>query len=138
MTIDIFSTILKHPDHSRIVIPNRKIIGEILHNFGTIRQLHLTVVVSYQADIEKVLALIADILRQNTRILKEPAPSVGVSSLGESTIAIAVEPWTSVADYGVAQAEVNQAILGQFHAHHIERFIQEVRIINAPNIALQA
>src|SRR5689334_19198182 len=58
MTIDIFSTILKHPDHSRIVIPNRKIIGEILHNFGTIRQLHLTVVVSYQTEIEKVLALI--------------------------------------------------------------------------------
>jgi small conductance mechanosensitive channel len=70
--------------------------------------------------------------------LKEPAPSVGVSSLGESTITIAVEPWTSVADYGVAQGEVNQAILRQFRAHLIERVIQEVRIINAPNIALQA
>ncbi len=40
-TIDIFSTILAHPDKSRVVIPNRKIVGEILHNFGTIRQLHL-------------------------------------------------------------------------------------------------
>ncbi|HZH49177.1 MAG TPA: mechanosensitive ion channel domain-containing protein [Nitrospira sp.] len=138
VTIDIFSTILKHPDHSRIVIPNRKIIGEILHNFGSIRQLHLTVIVSYQADIEKVLALIADILRKNTRILKEPAPSIGVSSLGESTITIAIEPWTSVADYGAAQGEVNRAILGQFRAHHIEHFIQEVRIINDPSHALQA
>jgi small conductance mechanosensitive channel len=138
MTIDIFSTILKHPDHSRIVIPNRKVIGEILHNFGTIRQLHLTVVVSYQADIEKVLALIVDILRQNTRVLKEPPPSVGVSSLGESTITIAIEPWTSVADYAAVQGEVNQAILRQFHAHQIERVIQEVRIINAPNRELQA
>ena len=44
--IDIFTTTLLHPDHSRIVIPNRKVVGEILHNFGTIRQLDLSIGVS--------------------------------------------------------------------------------------------
>ena len=41
--IELFSTTLVHPDRSRIVIPNRKIVGEILHNFGAMRQLALTV-----------------------------------------------------------------------------------------------
>ena len=46
MVIDIFTTTLMHADHSRVLIPNRKIVGEILHNFGVIRQLHLTVPLS--------------------------------------------------------------------------------------------
>ena len=37
-TISLFSTTLGHPDRSRIVIPNRKVVGEILHNFGNVRQ----------------------------------------------------------------------------------------------------
>ena len=45
--IDIFSTRLMHSDNSSVIIPNRKIVGEILHNFGTIRQIHLTVDVVY-------------------------------------------------------------------------------------------
>ena len=34
---DLFSTSLVHPGHSRLTIPNRKIVGGILHNFGTMR-----------------------------------------------------------------------------------------------------
>jgi len=41
-SIDLFTTTLVHPDRSRVIIPNRKIVGEILHNYGTIRQLDLT------------------------------------------------------------------------------------------------
>src|SRR5438552_11938704 len=40
-SIELFSTTLLHPDRSRIVIPNRKIVGEILHNYGTVRQLDI-------------------------------------------------------------------------------------------------
>src|SRR5215813_7118479 len=42
-TIELFATTLVHPDQSRVIIPNRKIVGEILHNYGTVRQLELTV-----------------------------------------------------------------------------------------------
>src|SRR6185369_4495127 len=35
--IELFSTTLRHFDQSRVVIPNRKIVGEILHNYGHIR-----------------------------------------------------------------------------------------------------
>lgn len=118
--IDIFSTTLIHPDHSRIVIPNRKVVGEILHNFGTIRQLHLTVGISYQADITKALIAAQEVLAENPRVLKTPSPPVGVSTLGDHAIVVAVEPWVKVADYGMVQGELNQAIVERFRARSIE------------------
>jgi mechanosensitive ion channel-like protein len=42
--IGLFNTTLTHPDLSRVVIPNRKIVGEVLHNYGNIRQVDLLVV----------------------------------------------------------------------------------------------
>ena len=53
-------------------------------------------------------------------VLKDPAPSVGVSSLGESSIALAVEPWAAVANYNAVQGELNKLILERFRTHGIE------------------
>ncbi|KXK05199.1 MAG: small-conductance mechanosensitive channel [Nitrospira sp. OLB3] len=74
--IDLFTTTLSHPDHSRIVIPNRKVVGEILHNFGTIRQLDLSVGVSYGTDLDKVLNLLKDVVSRHPQVCKTlPPPS---------------------------------------------------------------
>jgi len=118
--IDMFSTRLVHPDHSRVIIPNRKIVGEILHNFGTIRQIHLTVDVVYKTDLDQALAIIRDVIANHPHILKEPAPSIGVSNLGHPAITIAIEPWTAVAHYATAQGELNKAIVERFRGAAIE------------------
>src|SRR5439155_2701968 len=60
--IELFSTTLIHPDRSRVVVPNRRIVGEILHNYGTMRQLHLAVAVPHDADLAKVLAAVGDVV----------------------------------------------------------------------------
>src|ERR1700733_9392126 len=49
--ITLFSTTLTHPDRSRIVVPNRKVVGEILQNFGKIRQADINVGIAYEADL---------------------------------------------------------------------------------------
>jgi small conductance mechanosensitive channel len=46
-----------HPDRLRLIIPNWKIVGEILHNVGTIRQMHLTVDGSYKTDLNQALII---------------------------------------------------------------------------------
>ena len=56
-SISLFNTVISHWDHSRIVIPNRKIVGEILHNYGQIRQLDLSVGIARAADLERALVL---------------------------------------------------------------------------------
>jgi len=74
--ISLFSTVLGHYDLSQVVIPNRKIVGEILHNFGEIRQLDIHVGVAYDTDLDKALAAINEILQNNPRVLKAPEPIV--------------------------------------------------------------
>ena len=132
--IELFSTTLLHTDHSRIVVPNRKIVGEILHNYGHLRQLNLSVGVAYGTDINQALIVVRDVLVRNARVLKEPAPVVGVMMLADSSINIAVKPWTAVGDYNPATAEIYQDIIDQFRANNIQiPFPQrEVRMINNP------
>jgi small conductance mechanosensitive channel len=132
-TIELFSTTLVHPDQSRVVIPNRKIVGEILHNYGTVRQLELTVGVGYGTDLPKALAVARESLLANPRVLKTPAPLVGIAALGESAINLALGPWVSVPDYASAQGELYQAVVERFRAAGIEiPFPQrEVRMLSA-------
>jgi small conductance mechanosensitive channel len=118
--IELFSTFLTHADMSIVMIPNRKIIGEILHNYGKIRQIDLSVGVAYGSNMTEVMALVRQILAGNPRVLKTPEPGVGITALGDCSINIAVKPWTAVPDCGPASAEIYAAIIEQFRAHKIE------------------
>ena len=93
------------PDLSQVVIPNRKIVGEILHNYGRIRQIEITVNVSRTADLNQMLTGVAAVVRENARVLKEPAPLVGVSGFSEGTIVISARPWVGIGDVGAAAPE---------------------------------
>ncbi len=132
-SIELFSTTLLHPDQSRVVIPNRKIVGEILHNHGTVRQLDLTVGVAYGTDLSKALAAARETLLANPRVLKTPAPVVGIAGLGDSAITIKLAPWVAVPDYVLAQGELYQAVVDRFRTTGLEiPFPQrEVRLLNA-------
>ena len=131
-SIELFTTKLSHPDLSRVVVPNRKIVGEILHNYGQIRQLAVVVGVAYSTDLNAALAAVNDVLNQNKRVLKDPAPVVRVSMLADSSINIAVRPWVAVPDYGPAMGEVNKAVVEEFRKRSISiPFPQrEVRTLN--------
>jgi small conductance mechanosensitive channel len=133
-TIDIFSTTLVHPDLSRVVIPNRKIVGEIIHNHGKMRQLDLRVSVAYAADLEAAIGVLRQVLGANPRVLAEPVALIGVGSLGDSSVTIEVKPWVAVADYAQTSAELNRAMVEALRAARIEIPVpqQEVRIVSAP------
>jgi small conductance mechanosensitive channel len=109
--ISLFSTVLVHPDRSRVVLPNRKIVGEVLHNYGSIRQLDLKVGVSYGASLDEALAAVREAVLANTRVLKDPEPVIGVALLADSSVVISVRPWVQVGDFGPAGAEINKALV---------------------------
>lgn len=131
--ISLFNTVLSHLDRSRVVIPNRKIVGEILHNHGGIRQLDLSVGVAYDTDIAKALATIREILAANDFILRDPEALILVRTLADSSVDIAVKPWVKAEDFIEAAGEVNRAILETFRARGIViPFPQrEVRLLGA-------
>ena len=117
--IRLFSTVLGHPDRSRIVIPNRKISGEILHNFGQMRQLDVVVGVAYDTDLDGALAALRELLDGNPRVIKDPAPVIQTIRLADSSVQISVRPWVPVLDFGAATSDINQSILETFRSRGI-------------------
>ena len=138
-TIELFSTTLLSGDRSEIVIPNHKIVGEILRNYGQIRQLSLNVGVAYGTDLNTVLATVRSVLERNPRVLKDPAPGVGINLLADSSINVTISPWTKVVDYGAAQTEIYQAVVESFRMKNITiPFPQrEVRLLEKINHATE-
>src|SRR5688572_1880526 len=137
LDIQLSSTTLGHADLSRVVIPNRKIVGEILHNYGRIRQIALEVGLAYGSDPADAVRAAEDVLRANRRVLKDPAPIVRIVRLGESGVTLAVAPWVEVNDYGPAVGEINQAILEAFRVRHV-RIAAPQREVRMMPIAQQA
>jgi small conductance mechanosensitive channel len=115
--ITLFSTTLLHPDQSRVIVPNRKIVGEVLHNYGTMRQLELTIGIPYTADLDAALGLARETLGADRRVLAEPAAIVGVRDLNDSGMVLSIKPWVGVADYPLARVELFRALVEAFRAH---------------------
>ncbi len=128
--VSLFSTILAHADRSTVVIPNRKIVGEILHNYGHIRQVSVQVGVAPDTDVSAALQVIEGVVLANPRVLKDVPPVIGVSSLAQSVVQISVQPWVSVDDYGAVTAELSRTILEALRANRISLALaqHEVRL----------
>jgi small conductance mechanosensitive channel len=132
-SITLFNTALTHPDRSRIIVPNRKAVGEILHNYGNIRQSEIQVGVAYDSNLPLALAAIRDLVRANPRVLTEPTPVIQVVALADSAVQIAIKPWVAVSDYGAVAGELNVSLLEELRQRGIGIPYpqREVRLIGA-------
>ena len=132
-SITLFSTALLHADRSRVIVPNRKVVGEILQNYGQIRQAEVYVGVAYRSDLAAALGVMRDLVQANPRVLADPVPIIQVVTLADSAVQIALKPWVAVADYGAVTGELNLAVVEQMRLRGIEiPFPQrEVRLLGA-------
>ncbi len=132
--ITLFNTSLIHADRSTVIVPNRKVVGEILHNYGRIRMCSVSIGVAYESDLAATLGVIRDLVRANTKVLAEPAPSVQIGALADSAVQITINPWVGVADFGVVEGELYLSLLEELRRRNISLPYpqREVRLINAP------
>jgi small conductance mechanosensitive channel len=110
--IQIFNTILNSPDNVRIIVPNGQVTGSNILNFtvnGT-RRIDLVVGVSYDDDLKKAHQVIENVILSDERILKEPAYTVAVSELGDSSVNFVVRPWVNAADYWAVRFDITEKI----------------------------
>jgi len=112
-------TIILTLDGTRIIIPNKKIIGEIMHNYSQFKKLDIKVGVSYSSDIEKAVRIVKSVVVQDERIAKTPIAKVGVSEFGDSGITIYARVWCRQSDYWDVMFDVNKTILSAFKDNSI-------------------
>jgi small conductance mechanosensitive channel len=117
--ISLFSTTLRHADRSRIVVPNRKVVGEILQNFGRIRQCEIQVGIAYESDLSTALEIIRGVVQANLRVLQDPKPVIQIGDLAESAILISVRPWVAVTDYVPVAGEINLSLVEELRRREI-------------------
>ncbi len=99
--IGIFTTELKSPDNKKIIVPNAKATADNIINYSAMEQRRVDIVagVSYSDDLDKVRRVLEEILSEDTRILQEPAWTIGVLELADSSVNLAVKPWVKTTDY---------------------------------------
>ena len=110
--VQIFNTILIAPQSKQVILPNGATSNGSIVNYtveGKIR-VDLTVGVSYNADIDKTKAVLMDVLVTNEKVMKDPAPFVGVLEMADSAVNFAVRPHCLPKDYWDVYFSVNEAV----------------------------
>jgi small conductance mechanosensitive channel len=116
--ISIFHTIMRTPDNRGVVVPNSSITSGTIVNLAAkdTRRVDLTFSVAYDDDLKAAQAAIWRVLNADERILKDPAPIVGVMTLAESSVDIVVWPWVKRTDFLVVKFHLLEAIKAELEA----------------------
>ncbi len=114
--VQILTTILKTGDNKQIIVPNSQIMSSIITNYSAndTRRVDMVVGVSYDDDLDKVRSTIQDLVSADDRILDEPACTIAVSALADSSVNFAVRPWVKTADYWGVMFDLTEAIKKRF------------------------
>jgi len=99
--IEIFTTKINTPENKEVIIPNGTLSNGNIINYSTEGKLRvdLTIGIGYDEDIKEAKAVLLKALTDNPQVLNNPAPTVNVSELADSSVNFAVRPWATTADY---------------------------------------
>ncbi|OGX07988.1 MAG: mechanosensitive ion channel protein [Omnitrophica WOR_2 bacterium GWA2_37_7] len=106
--VQIFNTVLNAPDNRRIIVPNAQVTGTSITNFSDIknRRIDLIFGISYSDSMKKAKEVLLEVVKSDPRILKDPAPVVAVSELGDSSVNLVCRPWVKPGDYWAVYFDV--------------------------------
>jgi len=113
--IHLAVTILSTEDDEIITIPNKHIVGEILHNSFANKIVEATVGISYQDDPERAAEVIQQALAGIADICSEPPPQVGIEAFGESSIDLGMRYWVPTKKYFQTLYRGNMAVHKALH-----------------------
>lgn len=114
--VQILSTILTTGDNKQIIVPNSQIMDSIITNYSAneMRRVDMKVGVSYGDDLDKVRATIQQLVEADERIAREPACTIAVSELADSSVNFVVRPWVATSDYWGVMFDMTEAIKKRF------------------------
>ena len=120
MDMKLSLTELKTVDGEMVVVPNKHIVGEIIHNFSGSKRMDINVGISYKSDVSKAIEVVANTVKEDKRISEVKKPKVGISEFADSSINIYARAWCKQDDYWDVLFDVNKAIFDGFAANGIE------------------
>ena len=133
--VQILTTALKTGDNKQIIVPNSQIMDSIITNYSAndTRRVDMVVGVSYDDDLDKVRKTVEELVAADDRILDEPACTIAVSELADSSVNFVVRPWVKTSDYWGVMFDLTEAIKKRFDQDGISFPFpqQDVHLYNA-------
>ena len=119
--IQIFHTILTTLDNKIIYVPNGTLSSDAVTNYSrqVTRRAEWVFGVEYGEDYERVKAVLDRIIAADDRILKDPAPFIGLNALSASSVDIKVRVWTKSSDYWDVYFDMNKIVYETFNKEGI-------------------
>jgi len=118
--VKLGATVLTDEDGVKITIPNKHIVGEIIHNSKEKRIVEEIVGISYDSDPEKAIQIIKEALESFEEISKEPPPQIGIQEFGDSSINIGLRYWIPSNTYFKILYQVNLLVYKHLKAKNIK------------------
>lgn len=109
--LDLFTTQLTNANNHKIVIPNSKVLSDVIVNVTgqRTRRIEIKFTVGYGENLKDACAVLASVAKVNDRVLKDPAPWTGVTALLDSAVQITLHAWVNNADWWQTQSDLMQA-----------------------------
>lgn len=114
--IRIFNTAVITPDNKTVIVPNSKITGDNIINYSTRGCVRLDLVFSvhYDDDIRKAKQILEEIMASDDRVLKDPAPFIGIGELGDNSVNFVFRPHVTIADYWGVYFDMHEKVKLRF------------------------
>jgi small conductance mechanosensitive channel len=99
--IRIFSTFIVTTDNKLVIIPNGQITSDpiINHTAKSERRVDIPMGVGYEDDLKKARNIMMKIMEKHPLVLENPAPSILMTELADSSVNFSVRPWAKTDDF---------------------------------------
>jgi len=114
--INLVSTRFKTGDNQLIIVPNGKVWGDVIQNVTVQekRRVDLVFGIGYDDDIDKAERILTEIVESHPKVLADPAPSVRLSELADSSVNFVVRPWTRTSDHWDVRCDITRSVKKRF------------------------
>ena len=120
--IQIFNTILTDLDNKTIIIPNGGLSTNSIVNYSTepTRRVDISVGIAYGEDVKKSREVLYELGKNDDRVLKDPAPFIGVTELADSSVNLTFRVWVKSDDYWGVYFDMNENVYDVFNKSGVQ------------------
>jgi small conductance mechanosensitive channel len=119
--VRMFATMFRTGDNREVIVPNSQIYSGTIINYSAraTRRIDMVFGIGYGDDMAKAKQIIEDIMKQDERILADPAPAIALGELGDNSVNFNVRPWVNSGDYWPVRADMLEKVKLAFDANGI-------------------
>ncbi|MFC7339001.1 mechanosensitive ion channel family protein [Haloferula chungangensis] len=116
--VSLVNTTILTFDNKKVIVPNKNVWGQVITNITGMptRRVDMTFGIGYDDDTDLALAILHKVVKEHELILQDPAPSIRIDALADSSVNFICRPWSKTSDYWTVYAEITDRVKKEFDA----------------------